>query len=43
MSVAAIRKMLISNGILTPEGRLNSETAERLGWKLKDKALAGMR
>jgi hypothetical protein len=42
ISVAAIRKMLIANGILTPEGKLNPETAERLGWKMKDTNLAGM-
>jgi len=41
MAVAAIRAMLVSNGILTPEGRLNPETAEKLGWKLKDTNLAG--
>jgi hypothetical protein len=36
IAVAAIRGMLISNGILTPEGKLNLGTAARLGWSLKD-------
>jgi hypothetical protein len=31
------RELLIRNGTLTPEGKINQETAERLGWKLGPK------
>lgn len=33
MSMQATRNMLIANGILTSDGRLNRETARKLGWK----------
>lgn len=36
----AIRNLLISNGILTKEGKLNMETVEKLGWKVKESDVA---
>lgn len=39
-SARAFRKLLISNGILTGDGELNMDVAERLGWRLKETALA---
>jgi hypothetical protein len=36
LTVNAMRNLLISNGILTKEGRLNMETAAKLGWTVKD-------
>ena len=36
LTVNAMRNLLISNGILTKEGKLNRETAARLGWTVKD-------
>jgi hypothetical protein len=36
MSIKLMRDLLISNGILTPEGKLNIETAARLGWTVKE-------
>jgi hypothetical protein len=35
VTVNAMRNLLISNGILTKEGKLNTETAKKLGWKVK--------
>jgi hypothetical protein len=29
-----LQRLLIENGTLTPDGRINQETAERLGWEL---------
>jgi hypothetical protein len=43
---ARVRSLLIQNGILTPEGLPNMETAERLGWKAaweKEAAGAGLK
>ena len=40
MSIVAIRNLLISNGILTKEGKLNMETVRRLGWTLKEAEVA---
>jgi predicted Zn-dependent protease len=37
LTVNAMRKLLISNGILTRDGKLNRETAARLGWTVKDR------
>jgi hypothetical protein len=31
-----MRNLLISNGILTRAGKLNRETAARLGWTVND-------
>jgi hypothetical protein len=36
ISTRAIRKMLISNGILTEEGKLNMAMAEKMGWTVAD-------
>jgi hypothetical protein len=35
-----VRKILIENGTLTPEGKINQETVRRLGWKLGPKTKA---
>jgi hypothetical protein len=35
-TVKAMRKLLISNGILTREGKLNRKTAAKLSWKLRE-------
>ena len=35
VTVSAMRTLLISNGILTREGKLNTETAKKLGWNVK--------
>ena len=35
-TVKALRRLLISNGILTREGKLDRETAAKLGWTVKD-------
>ena len=35
VTVSAMRALLISNGILTREGKLNTETAKKLGWNVK--------
>ncbi len=40
MTVRAMRDMLIASGILTKDGRLNRDVAERLGWKVKDQEFA---
>jgi hypothetical protein len=40
LTVNAMRNLLISNGILTKEGKLNRETAARLGWMLKNVEVA---
>jgi hypothetical protein len=40
MTIAAMRNLLISNGILTKDGKLNMETVSRLGWTLKETDLA---
>jgi hypothetical protein len=40
MSVAAAKSLLISNGILTAEGKLNMTTVEKLGWKLNESDVA---
>ncbi len=40
MTIAAIRKLLISNGILTAGGKLNMEMAARLGWTVKEGEVA---
>jgi hypothetical protein len=39
-TVRALKEMLIANGILTKEGRLNNEIAAKLGWKLKNRGYA---
>jgi hypothetical protein len=36
LTINAMRNLLMSNGILTKQGKLNGETAARLGWKVKD-------
>ena len=36
MNSRAIRALLISNGILTSDGKLNMETARKLAWKIKE-------
>jgi hypothetical protein len=36
MTIAVMRNLLISNGILTEDGKLNMEMARRLGWTLKE-------
>jgi hypothetical protein len=40
MSIVAIKNLLISNGILTKEGKLNMETVRRLGWTVKEAEVA---
>ena len=40
MTVLAMRNMLIANGILTADGKLNMEVAEKLGWKIREADLA---
>jgi hypothetical protein len=40
MTIAAMRNLLISNGILTEDGKLNMEMVSRLGWTLKEADLA---
>jgi hypothetical protein len=40
MTIAAMRNLLISNGILTKDGKLNMEMVSRLGWTLKEADLA---
>lgn len=40
MATTAMRNLLISNGILTEDGRLNMETVKKLGWTLKEYDLA---
>lgn len=40
VTVSAMRTLLISNGILTREGKLNTETAKKLGWKVKELEVA---
>lgn len=40
LTVNAMRNLLISNGILTKEGKLNSETVARLGWTVKNVEVA---
>jgi hypothetical protein len=40
MTIAVMRNLLISNGILTEEGKLNMEMVSRLGWTLKEADLA---
>jgi hypothetical protein len=40
MTIAAMRNLLISNGILNSDGKLNMETVSRLGWTLKEVDLA---
>jgi hypothetical protein len=43
LTLLAIRNLLISNGILTKDGELNTETIQKLGWKLKPSQLADLR
>ncbi|OOP56148.1 MAG: hypothetical protein AYP45_10690 [Candidatus Brocadia carolinensis] len=40
MTVSVMRALLISNGILTREGKLNAETAKKLGWHVKEGEVA---
>jgi hypothetical protein len=40
MTIAAMRSLLISNGILTKDGKLNIEMVSRLGWTLNEADLA---
>jgi hypothetical protein len=40
MTIGAMRNLLISNGILTKDGKLNMEMVSRLGWTLKEADLA---
>ena len=40
VTVSAMRTLLISNGILTKEGKLNTETANKLGWNVKESSVA---
>jgi hypothetical protein len=40
MTIAAMRNLLISNGILTKDGKLNMEMVSRLGWTLKEAEIA---
>jgi len=35
-----MQKLLIQNGTLTPQGKINTDTATRLGWKLGPKTRA---
>lgn len=43
ITILAIRNLLISNGILTKDGELNTETARKLGWQLKPGKLADLK
>jgi hypothetical protein len=36
MTIAAMRDLLIRNGILTADGKLDTAVAEKLGWRLKE-------
>jgi len=36
LTVKAIRDLLVSNGTLTKEGRLNKEMAAKPGWTVRD-------
>jgi hypothetical protein len=36
LTITAIRDLLVSNGTLTKEGRLNKEMAAKLGWTVKE-------
>jgi hypothetical protein len=40
MTILAIRNLLISNSILTKEGKLNMATVKKLGWTIKETDLA---
>jgi hypothetical protein len=40
MTIGAIRNLLISNGILMGDGKLNMETVHRLGWTIKEADIA---
>ena len=40
MTIAAMRNLLISNGILTEDGKLNMEMVSRLGWTVKESEVA---
>jgi hypothetical protein len=40
MTISAMRKLLVSNGILTANGKLNMELARELGWVVKDSDVA---
>ena len=40
VTVNAMRTLLISNGILTKKGRLNTEMAKKLGWNVKEVEVA---
>jgi hypothetical protein len=40
MTITALRKLLVSNGILTADGKLNMELARELGWVVKDSDVA---
>ena len=41
LTIHALRNLLISNGILTKEGKLDRETAARLGWTVKEAEVIG--
>jgi len=43
MNTKALRDMMIANGILTEDGKLNRETVARLGWTVKEADLAEAR
>jgi len=36
LTVKAIRDLLVSNGTMTKEGRLNKEMAAKPGWTVRD-------
>jgi hypothetical protein len=40
MTISAMRRLLVSNGILTADGKLNMELARELGWVVKDADVA---
>jgi hypothetical protein len=40
MTISAMRNLLLSNGILTADGKLNMELAQELGWVVKDSDVA---
>lgn len=40
LTINAMRRLLISNGILSEEGKLNRQLAAKLGWNVKDTEMA---
>ena len=36
LTINAMRNLLIANGILSKDGKLNRDTAARLGWTVKE-------